>query len=77
MTDPAVLRRCVTVTGVIVVTVIVPLDVEFAGHNENAPTAGSHLAFRRSFAHPGRLSFTNLIRKNVTGTGFEVCEGRH
>ena len=38
MTDPAVLRRCVTVTGVIVVTVIVPLDVEFTGHNENAAT---------------------------------------
>ncbi len=47
----------------------------FAGESNSAQT--SHWigrSFKSELGHD--RSFTILIRKNVTGTGFEVCEGR-
>jgi hypothetical protein len=48
----------------------------FAGESNSAQTSTSiGRNFKPEFGH--YRSFTILIRKNVTGTGFAVCEGRH
>ena len=48
----------------------------FAGESNSAQTSTSiGRNFKPQFGH--YRSFTILIRINVTGTGFAVCEGRH